>query len=164
MSVLTWLHIFSVVGWFGAAMVFLMVIEPSLSRLSPQANAELVLQVFPRFVRFIQVFATLTLLSGVFLALSITGGSTARFGFGSIWGLYVSLGAFFGVVTFLLVFFLLAPSVKSLGRLIIRIQQNPGHPPPPEVHRVQERLKRGAPAAVILLSLAMVFMVAAAGV
>ncbi|MDG6951429.1 MAG: hypothetical protein JRN12_06275 [Nitrososphaerota archaeon] len=161
---LTWLHIFSVVGWFGAAMVFLMVVEPSLPNLSPQTNGELVLKLFPRFVRFVQTFATLALVFGISLALAISDGDLALFGVGSTWGMYVSIGASFGIATFLLVFLLLAPSVKELGRLVVQMQQNPGQPPTPEFHKAQELLKYGAPAAVVLLSLAMVFMVAAAGV
>ncbi|MDE1854036.1 MAG: hypothetical protein KGI38_09890 [Thaumarchaeota archaeon] len=163
-DVLTWLHIFSVVGWFGAAMIFLMVVEPSLPKLSPQTNGELVLKLFPRFVRFVQTFATLTLVFGISLALATSNGDLALFWVGSTWGMYVSIGASFGIATFLLVFLLLAPSVKKLGKLVVQMQQNPGQPPPLEFHQVQERLKLGAPSAVIMLSIALVFMVAASGV
>lgn len=162
-GILTWIHVFSVVGWFGAALLFLMVIEPSIPKLSPQASSELVLKVFPRFVRYVQVFATLALVFGVALALAISDGNFLLFGFGSGWGLDVTLGGSFGVVTYLLVFLLLAPSVTSLARMVAQLQQNPGQPPPPEFHAVQERLRYGAPSAVVLLSMAMVFMVAASG-
>lgn len=162
-TVLTWFHVFSVVGWFGAALVFLVVIEPSLPNLSPQTSGEIILKVFPKFVRYIQVFAVLTLVFGIALALIMSNGDLTLFGLGSAWGLDVTIGASFGFATFLLVFLLLTPSVEKLGKIVVQMQQNPLQPLPVEFHIVQERLKFGAPTAVLLLSLAMVFMVAAAG-
>ena len=162
-DLLTWLHIFSVVGWFGAALVFMMVIEPALPKLSPQTNGELVLKVFPRFVRFVEIFASLALIFGISLALALSNGDLRLFGLGSMSGLYVTIGASFGLATYLLVFLLLGPSVMALGRLVVQMKQNPQQPPPPQFQSVQERLKFGAPTAVLLLSLAMAFMVAAAG-
>jgi hypothetical protein len=45
---LTWFHIFSVIGWSGAALTFLVTIKPSLAEFSPQASSEFSLKVIPK--------------------------------------------------------------------------------------------------------------------
>ena len=63
-GILTWFHVVSVIGWSGAAITFLVAIGPSLKKLSPQANSEFVLKMFPRYVRTIQIFTLLTIIFG----------------------------------------------------------------------------------------------------
>lgn len=157
-----WLHIFSVVAWFGAVLFFVIIIETSLPKLSAQTNAELALKVFPRFIGYVKVFSVLTLVFGISLALVISNGNVGMFGLGSTFGLFVTIGAAFGLATLLILFLLAAPSVKKLGNVILQMQQNQQQPPPPEFAILERRLKFGGPAALVLLALAMVFMVAAA--
>jgi uncharacterized membrane protein len=164
LGVLMWFHIFSVVAWFGAVLFFVIIVETSLPKLSPQTNAELVLKVFPKFIRYAELFSGLTLIFGISLAFEISNGNLALFGLGSTWGLYVTIGASFGFATFLILFLLAAPSVNKLGKAIMQIQANPEKPPPREFQILQKRLEIGGPTALGLLSLALVFMVAAATV
>ena len=58
-----WLHIFSVVSWFGAVLFFVVIIEATLPKLSPQTNGELVVKMFPRFIGFVEIFSVQTLFS-----------------------------------------------------------------------------------------------------
>jgi len=60
---LTWFHIFSVIGWSGAALTFLVTIKPSLAKFSPQASSEFSLKVIPqgsygqcRYFQFLLLF------------------------------------------------------------------------------------------------------------
>jgi len=164
LGVLLGFHIFSVVAWFGAVLFFVIIIETSLPKLSPQTNGELVLKVFPKFIRYVQLFSVLTLIFGIILALDISNGDLALFGLGSTWGLFVTIGASFGFATLLILFLLAAPSVNKLGKVIMQMQANPQQPPPREFHILQKGLEIGGPTALGMLLLALVFMVAAATV
>ena len=161
-GILTWSHVISVVGWFGAVLTFLISIRPSLAKLSPQANAEFVLKVFPRFVRSIQVFTVLTIVFGPSLAYAMSDGPPNVFDLVSPWSIFVTLGASLGITMFLVVFFIFTPTAKKLVRLIQQMQQNPGQPPPAELPKVQKRMSMLPPIGATLLLLAEVFMVAAA--
>jgi uncharacterized membrane protein len=132
------------------------------SKLSAQANSELVLKMFPRFVRSVQVFTVLTLVFGPLLFLAMSDGPPNVFDFMSPWSIFIIIGAFIGITTFFVVFLLLTPTTKRLVRLILQMQQNPQQPPPAELHVLQKRMAIGAPLGVLLLLLAEVFMVAAA--
>ncbi len=161
-GILTWFHVVSVITWTGAAITFLVVIGPSLPKLSAQANGELVLKMFPRFVRVVQAFAIFTLTFGPLLALAMNDGPPNAFDFVSPWSRLITAGASVGIVMFFVVFFFLTPTTKRLGNVIRQIQQNPQQPPPAELKKIQRRMAIGGPLSVALLLLAEVFMVSAA--
>jgi uncharacterized membrane protein len=162
-GIITYFHIISVVGWFGTSLLFLSTIQPSLQKLSPQTNGELIVKMFPRLLRHVQVFTILTVIFGPLLAVVMSlNGAPHVFNLVSPWSVFVTTGASFGIATFLLVFLLMTPSIKKLGRLVLQMQQNPQQPPPGEFRTLQKRLKIGTPIAVIFLLLAEIFMVAAA--
>ncbi len=162
----TWFHIISVIGWSGAALTFLVAIGPSLKKLSPQANSEIVLKLFPRYVRTIQVFTVLTLTFGPLLAFTMNAaneiGGPNAFDLVSPWSRLVTTGASIGIATFFLVFFAFTPTAKGLGRLMMQMQKSPQQPPPVEFGKLQKRAAILGPLAVTLLLSAEVFMVAAA--
>lgn len=159
---LTWLHVISVIGWFGAVMTFLVSLKPRLAKLSPQAYTEFVLKVFPRFVRSIQVFTVLTVVFGPSLAYAMSDGPPNVFNLISPWSIFVTLGASLGITMFFVVFFVFTPTANKLGRLIQQMQQNPGQPPPTELTKAQKRMARLPLIGTSLLLLAEVFMVTAA--
>ncbi len=159
---LTWFHVVSVIGWSGAALTFLVSIRPSLPKLSAQANGELVFKLFPRFVKSVQAFTVFTLIFGPSLAISMNDGAANALDLITPWSRLITVGASIGVATFFVVFLLLAPTTKQLGRLIQQMQQNPSQPPPAQLKALQKRLAIGAPLSVVLLLSAEVFMVAAA--
>ncbi len=161
-GILTWFHIVSVIGWSGAALTFLVSIRPSLAKLSPQANGEFVLKVLPRFVRSVQIFTVLTLIFGPLVAFTMSDGPPNAFDLVSPWSIFVTIGASIGITTFFVVFFLLTPTAKNIGRIIMQMQQNPNQPPPAKLHVLQKRLSLIPPLGVTLLLSAEVFMVAAA--
>lgn len=165
-GVITWFHIVSVIGWSGAALTFLVAIGPSLKKLSPQANSEIALKMFPIYVRTIQIFTVLTLIFGPLLAFTMNALNEASgpnaFDLVSPWSRLITAGASVGIFTFFLVFLVFTPTASGLGRLILQMQQNPQQPPPTEFGKLQKRIAILGPLAVTILLLAEVFMVAAA--
>ncbi len=165
-GILTWFHIISVIGWSGAALTFLVAVGPSLKKLSPQANSEIALKMFPRYVRTIQIFTVLTIIFGPLLAFTMNAlndvGGPNSFDLISPWSRFITAGASVGIFTFFLVFLVFTPTAKGLSRLVQQMQQNPQQPPPEKFGALQKRLAILGPSAVALLFLAEVFMVAAA--
>jgi uncharacterized membrane protein len=161
-GVITWAHIVSVVGWFGAVLTFLISIRSSLPKLSPQAGAEFILKVFPRFVRSVQVFTVLTVVFGPLLAFTMSDGPPNAFDLMSPWSIFITIGASLGIIMFFVVFLLFTPTANKLVRLIWQMQQNPQQPPPSELSRLQKRLSLLPPIGATLLLMAEAFMVAAA--
>jgi|WetSurMetagenome_2_1015567.scaffolds.fasta_scaffold301217_1 hypothetical protein len=161
-GVITWFHVISVIGWSGGALTFLVSVKPSLAKFSPQANGEVVLKLLPRFVRSVQIFSLLTVIFGPLLAFTMADGPPNAFDLQSPWSIFIVIGAAVGITMLLVVFFVLTPTAKNLGRQIMLMQQNPGQPPSEEFRKLQKRLAIIPPLAVTLLFTAEVFMVAAA--
>jgi hypothetical protein len=161
-GILTWFHIFSVIGWTGAALTFLVSIKPSIAKFSPQASGEFVVKVLPRFTRSVQILSALTLTFGPLLAFTMNDGPPNQFNFVSPWSICIVIGASIGITAFLVVFLLLTPTAGKLENAIRQMQQNPQQPPPAELQHLQKRLALIPPLAVSFLLSTEVFMVAAA--
>ncbi len=164
-GILTWFHVVSVIGWTGAAITFLVAVGPSLKKLSPQANSEIAIKMFPRYVRTIQVFTALTVTFGPLLAFTMNAfndGGPNAFDLISPWSRFIMAGASVGIFTFFLVFLAFTPTANGLSRLVQQMQQNPQQPPPEKFSTLQKRIAILGPLAVGLLLSAEVFMVAAA--
>jgi len=159
---ITWLHVIFVIGWFGAVLTFLISIRPALAKLTPQANAEFVLKIFPRFERSIQVFTILTVIFGPLLAYTMSDGPPNAFDLVSPWSIFITIGASLGITMFFIVFLVFTPITNKLIRLVKQMQQNPQQSPPAELNKMQKQLSILPPIATILLLLAEVFMVSAA--
>jgi hypothetical protein len=161
-GILTWFHIFSVIGWSGAALTFLITVKSSLAKFSPQASGEFILKMMPRFTRSVQILSALTLVFGPLLAFAMNDGPPNQFNLVSPWSICIVIGAAIGIIAFLVVFLLLTPTARKLEHAIRRMQQNPGQPPPAELQHLQKRLAIIPSLAVTLLLSTEVFMVAAA--
>jgi hypothetical protein len=161
-GILTWFHIFSVIGWSGAALTFLITVKPSLAKFSPQAGGEFILKVMPRFTRSVQILSALTLTFGPLLAFTMNDGPPNQFNLVSPWSICIVIGAAIGITAFLVVFLLLTPTAGKLVRTLKKMQQNPQQPPPAEFKLLQKRLSIIPPLAVTLLLSTEIFMVAAA--
>ena len=161
-GVITWLHIVSVVGWFGAALTFLVSVKPSLAKLSPQTSSELLPKLLPRFVRTVQVFSVLTVVFGPLLAWQMNDGAPNVFDLVSPWSIFVTCGAALGITTLLIVFLVFTPTSNKLVRLILQMKQNSQQPPPADLQKLQKRLAIIPPLGVTLLLLAEACMVTAA--
>lgn len=157
--ILLWLHIFSAVGWLGAVMVFGMLIGPTLGTLTPGTRAEVVLKLFPKYVRYIEGFSIATLVFGVALVLDIANGNMSVFSLSTTFGLYITIGAALAAITVVVAFAFIVPNTHKLIHLTEAMVKNPG-PPPPDLPKVAARIRMGATVALVLLILVLVFMVA----
>jgi uncharacterized membrane protein len=157
--VLLWFHIFAAVGWLGSAMVFAMLIGPTIGTLTPGTRAELVVKLFPRYIRYVESFSIATVVFGVALVLVIGNGDMSVFSPSTSFGLYISIGAVLALITAGLAFGIIVPSAHRVIRLAEEMIKNPG-PPSPELPKASARLRMGATVGLILLILVLIFMVA----
>src|SRR5437870_13651941 len=65
--VLLILHIGAIVAWMGGAALFVSVIIPSLSKMSPASRAEFILSALPRYLSFITGSSILAIIAGLIL-------------------------------------------------------------------------------------------------
>lgn len=161
LAILFWLHIFSAVGWMGAAMVFGMVLGPLLPTFNPATRGEIVLKLFPKYVRYSELFALSTVGFGVILALVMSGGNMSNFSPTTTFGLFITIGASLAIVTAIVALGVIAPSAHKLVRLTESAVKTPG-PPSPDLMKTSNRLKMSATIGLVLLILVLVCMVAAA--
>ncbi len=161
-GIINWFHVVSVIGWTGAVITFIVSLQPSLAKFTPQANGEFIVTALPRLVRSIQVFSVFTLIFGPFLAFTMNDGEPNVFNFVSPWSVFITIGAAFGVTMLLMVFFFLTPTAKRLVNAVKDTQKNPQQPPIAELKVLRKRMAIGTPLSLALLLLAEVFMVGAA--
>ncbi len=158
--VLTWLHIYSAVGWMGAAMFFVILMGPLLSQLSSSTRAELILGLFPLLTRYVTVFATLTIVFGIVLAYGASK-SLDDLSPNNPYGLSITLGALVALAAFSVVHGMVLPCARRMARTLRSAQQAPEKASPADLSRMQRRMRIGSTTVLLLLALALVFMVAA---
>jgi uncharacterized membrane protein len=162
-SVLLWLHLVSAIGWLGSVMVFGMLIGPTLPTLSPATRGELIVKLFPKYVRYLQVFTLITPIFGVGLALYVSRGSFTVFNpqiYGDF-GLFISIGAFLSVVAWVMVFGVLSPTARKIVRLTKESMSGSG-PSSPELAKASSRLRITAASGMVVLLVIVACMVSAA--
>lgn len=177
-AVLLWLHIVSAVGWLGAGMVFAMLIGPILPTLSPASRGELIVRLFPKYVRWAEIFTFITPVFGLTLALYISHGNWSIFNPNSNtgiactnvlvacvtnpFGFYLSSGALLTLVAWGLLFGVLAPTARKIVWFTQTAMKNPGSPPPPGLPKATMRLRATSLTALVLLFVIVFCMVLAA--
>jgi uncharacterized membrane protein len=158
-AVVLWVHIFGAIGWLGAAMVFGMVIGPSLPKLSAPTRGEFFAKVAPKYVRYIEVFSILTLVFGVAMVAVLADGNFSIMSPSTSFGLFISIGAVLSLVAEALAFTVIVPSAHKMVKITESMMKNPG-PPPPELAVAANRLRIGSTAGMVLLIVVTIFMVA----
>ena len=142
-------------------MLFGMVIGPLLPSSNPATRGEVVLKLFPKYIRYSEVFALMSVVFGAALALAISGGDFSKFSPTTTWGLFISIGGTIAIITLGLAVGVIAPAAHKLVHLTEAAMKNPG-PPSQDLMKTSARLKTSATAGLILLILVLVCMVAAA--
>jgi uncharacterized membrane protein len=160
-TIVIWAHVFGAIGWLGGAMVFGMVIGPSLGQISPPARGEFFVKVGPRFVRYIEIFSVVTLLFGVAAVAVLADGDYSVFSPSTTLGLCISTGAVLALVAVVLAITVIVPSTKKIVKITESLMKNPG-PPPPELQVAARRLRVGSVTGMVLLIIVTVLMVAGA--
>jgi len=161
LGVLAWFHILSAIGWFGSDIVLLIGMEPKLGKLSPATRGEMITTLFQRLHRLELIFATGTVLFGLFFAYELTGGNLTMLSPATPWGLAITVGATLGFVAFLLEVVVDYPAEKKVIAITKEMRANNQSVPPAELSKYHERSEFAETAVLILLFTSLVFMVAA---
>ncbi|MCZ7565610.1 MAG: hypothetical protein M5U08_18985 [Burkholderiales bacterium] len=157
------LHIGSGVFWAGAAMMLVAFVEPTVRRMGPEGGRFMQrLMGDSRLPATMGLAAALTVLSGLALYWSVSGGASADW-VRSGHGLAVTLGGAAGVVAFLVGLLVNKPTA---ARLVALARQLGGGGTPSAdslatVARLQQRLRRGSLHATLLLVVSVAAMASA---
>jgi len=160
-AIVLWAHIFGAIGWLGAAMVFGMVIGPSLLKLSPPARGEFFVKVVPNFARYIEIFSILTVVFGVAMVAVLADGNTSIMSLSTSFGLYISIGAVLSLVAIGIALGVILPTTHKMVKIAESMMKSPG-PPPPELAVAAKRLRVSSTIGMVLLIIVTMFMVAGA--
>jgi len=154
--VLLILHIGAIVAWMGGAALFVSVIIPSLSKMSPASKAEFIRSALPRYLRFISGSSILAIIAGLILYGYI---ATVDPGAG-----YIRAGAVLGLMVLLIALGILVPSGRKLVSLV---KQTPGSqagtaaqdPTMTQMARLQRRMGLAGRLGITLLGIALGLMI-----
>ena len=150
-------------GWLGGSLLFLVVMGPLLPRFKPATVRDLILVLFPRFAIRMTVFGGLTTLSGLGLLFAIVAGDTPQLALSSSWGRCITLGALLALVAAFEGAVVMPGYRARLAALTRAAPEGCTGPAPPEVTRVQRKVRIASVSNTILLLVARALMVAAAG-
>jgi len=154
--VLLILHIGAIVAWMGGAALFVSVIIPSLSKMSPASRAEFIQSALPRYLRFITGSSILAITAGLILYGYITPSGPGA--------IYIQAGAVLGLVVLLIALGILVPSGRKLVSLV---KQTPGSqagttpqdPTMTQMSRLQKRMGLAGRLGIALLGIALILMI-----
>lgn len=164
------MHIVTAVGWLGAAMVFGMLIGPTLPTLTPASRGELIVKLLPRYLVWGEVFALSTPVIGLVLALYISHGEMSIFsfslpdqGFGSNhFGTYISIGALLSVVLWAIAFGGVFPAARKVVWFTREMMKNQAPTPPAGLTKASKRLQVTSSVALVIMLVVVACMVYAA--
>lgn len=139
--------------------MFVFIVGPALSRLSPAAAGEFMVKVVPRVVLFFQVAALLTVVFGLLLLYNLGGPGLLTWS--TSYGMDLSLGVGFALLAFVESEAIAAPIQMRVVRLVRNMVAAGEHQPPPEFARAVRMAQLTGLLTAVLLVLASVFMVGA---
>jgi uncharacterized membrane protein len=161
--VLLILHIGAIVAWMGGAALFVSVIIPSLSKMSPASRAEFIQSALPRYLRFITGSSILAILAGLILYgyITQTATSLAPSTSGS---LYVQAGAVVGLVVLIIALGVLVPAGRKFVRLTKQAPSSAQDPIVAQIAGLQKRMGMAGRLGVALLGIALILMIIGASI
>ena len=154
------LHVGAVVAWMGGAALFVSVIMPSLSKISPPSRGEFIQSALPRYLRFSAGSAVLAIIAGLALyGYAVQADPTlAPSTQGSP---YIQTGAILGLVVLIIALGVLVPA----GRKFVALTKQPLLPQDPkaaEITSLQRRMGISARLGLVLLGITLILMVVGA--
>ena len=149
------LHVGAVVSWMGGAILFVNIIMPSLSKMSPASRSEFIQSALPRYLGFAAVSAIVAIVAGVSLYGYITQVATslAPSSSGSI---YVQTGAVIGLIVLIIALGVMLPAGRKFLALT---KQAPDPQTQPKIASLQKRMSIAGRLGVALLGVALILMV-----
>jgi uncharacterized membrane protein len=159
--VLLVLHVGSIVAWMGGAALFVSVLAPSLSKMSPASRAEFIVSALPRYMQFVAGSAIVGIVAGLLLygyATSV-GPPLAPTDSGAP---YVQAGAVLGLVVLIIALGVMVPTGRKLVSLVGQMSKSQTPTSTADSARIAGLTKRLALAGrvgVTLLAFALILMV-----
>jgi uncharacterized membrane protein len=158
--VLLVLHIGAIVAWMGGAALFVSVIIPSLSKMSPPSRAEFIQSALPRYLRFIMGSSILAIIAGLALYAYVTTVATSLAP-STTGSPYVQAGAILGLVVLIIALGVLVPA----GRKFIALtKQPPQQEAQSQIANLQKRMGLAGRLGVALLGVTLILMVIGASI
>jgi hypothetical protein len=154
------LHIGFIALWAGAAVVISSIIIPSLGKISPGSRAEFIIATLPLLARFVAAVSTGAVLAGVVLFGYETriAPSLAPSSLGTI---FIEAGAVVGLIAYVLAIGVAFPTANRLVKMLKQPKEGEKTESsvPPEIPRLQARMRMTAGAVSGLLGITLVLMV-----
>lgn len=113
-----WAHVLAAASWLGEVVIINFVLVPALGHLDPAYRERFLEAVFPRVFRLASVLSVVTVLTGLVLALRLSGGHLEVFTT-TEWGQRVLAGGSMGLLLTLFHFVMepkLERSIATMGR------------------------------------------------
>jgi uncharacterized membrane protein len=167
--VLLVLHIGAIVAWMGGATLFVSVIIPSLSKMSPASRAEFIQSALPRYLRFITGSSLLAIIAGLILYGYVTTQTTSSFALTSPGLMYIQAGAVLGLVVLIIALGILVPAGRKFVSLTKQAPKPPAQPSAQDpmaaqLASLQKRMGMAGRLGVALLGIALILMVIGASI
>ena len=159
-GILLWLHVFTAASWFGAVMLFAMVVGPTIGDLTPATSGEVVVKMLPKYLRFLVIFTVVTPVLGLVTALSSLNGDFSILAPNSTFGDWMSAGALLSLISWVVTFGVVYPTGKRIIRITEEVVENQT-PQPPGLPKLAMRLKISSGIGLALLIAVLITMVAA---
>ncbi len=123
--VLTWFHIFFVIGWFGSFLYTFFVLFPLLPKLSSQSGKEFVFKLLPQHDLFSIIFPTGAVIFGLALFLEMSPRQNAT------WHYYIWSGIITGLIAYVLMIVAMIGNSRMHRAVAATINQPQVQPQPP---------------------------------
>jgi uncharacterized membrane protein len=155
--VLLVLHVGAVVAWMGGAALFVSVIMPSLSKISPSSRGEFIQSALPRYIQFSAGSAILAIIAGLALYgyAPQAGPPLAPTSQGSP---YIQAGAILGLIVLIIALGIMVPS----GRKFVALTKQPIGPQDQKTAQIaglQKRMGTAARLGLALLGITLILMI-----
>lgn len=119
MAALTGLHLFSVVAWVGSFAYLLLVLLPTVGKVTEENRREFLLKLLPRHEIFTLVSATAAIIFGIALYVVMRGGASGA------WFYYLWPGMVSGGVAYILMLIGVVPLMKRVRSGDVRALEHP---------------------------------------
>lgn len=167
--VLLVLHIGAIVAWMGGAALFVSVIIPSLSKMSPTSRAEFIQSALPRYLRFITGSSLLAIIAGLILYGYVTTQTSSSFALTGPGLMYIQAGAVLGLVVLIIALGILVPAGRKFVSLTKQAPKPPTSPSAQDpmatqLASLQKRMGMAGRLGVALLAIALILMVIGASI
>ncbi|RME11093.1 MAG: hypothetical protein D6802_07655 [Ardenticatenia bacterium] len=161
MVLLRLIHILSAIFWMGSTLFIGLILEPAVAAAGPEGSKFMQKLAAGPLSRMMSITGMLTILSGLGMYISFSGGFDPTVMFST--RLPLTLGALAGLGALLVGMVVQAPATKQLNALGEQIASQGGTPTPEQMAQIaalQRRLRHGGRLDVILMLLAVLGMVA----